>query len=140
MKKLILSLSLVTSLFASVKSELKAERFVHDNGTLIDTSTGLQWQDNKNSKKNQQEWDDAKKYCKNLNLANKNDYRLPTLAELKYLYTFKYNLKNFIPFYYWSSTTSSSDTSHAWYINFNDGYTYNDTKIYSLYVRCVRGE
>jgi hypothetical protein len=40
---------------------------------------------------------------------------------------------------YWSSTTSLFDTSFAWFVLFDDGYSDFDPKIGSGYVWCLRG-
>ena len=39
---------------------------------------------------------------------------------------------------YWSATTVSGDTTYAWYVDFSYGFTDNNTKPNSSYVRCVR--
>jgi len=40
--------------------------------------------------------------------------------------------------YYWSSTTKSSDTHNAWFMNLYDGFTYPYAKTTTRQVRCVR--
>jgi len=40
---------------------------------------------------------------------------------------------------YWSSTTNVSDSSNAWFVYFDDGFDYWDSKTYEYRVRCVRG-
>ena len=71
-----------------------------------------------------------------------NDWRLPTIKELLTLVDYSkcnpastsYITSNC----YWSSTTDASDTSLAWSVSFNDGYTNYYDKTYALYVLCVR--
>ncbi|MCP5499813.1 MAG: DUF1566 domain-containing protein [Leptospiraceae bacterium] len=41
--------------------------------------------------------------------------------------------------HYWSSTTRSSITSYAWYVNFVNGYVSSYGKANNYYVRCVSG-
>ena len=38
---------------------------------------------------------------------------------------------------YWSATTVSNTTASAWGTSLSNGYTYDNTKTYSTYVRCV---
>jgi hypothetical protein len=76
------------------------------------------------------------------------DWRLPTKRELVSI--FKYDsltlaissaFTNSQAAGYWSSTTTSSDSSVSWYAHFQYGYAYGDNKgTYSHYVRCVRGD
>lgn len=77
------------------------------------------------------------------------DWRLPTIHELYTLVhhnAFDPNLKlnksyfpNTKPESYWSSTTFSYNTSHAWYVYFGSGVVYNTDKNYREYVRAVHG-
>jgi len=60
-------------------------RFIaYDNGTVIDTKTGLMWaaKDNGSNIK----WPDAKRYCENYRGGGYTDWRMPTLDELAGLY------------------------------------------------------
>jgi hypothetical protein len=53
------------------------------NGTISDLRTGLMWSKTDNGF--DINWDDAKEYCEKLELAEFNDWRLPTISELKTL-------------------------------------------------------
>lgn len=66
-------------------------------------------------------------------------WRLPTQKELmmSYINGSWAQLTNAAN-YFWSSTTVSTNTQNAWYINQNYGYTANTTKTTSNAVRCVR--
>lgn len=119
----------------------------------------------------QKTWTNAVSYCDNLTDEGYSDWRLPTQRELMLiwnlggnsnvpsgdkndtgvgsgsvsLYTpYLYQQSGFTAFaayYYWSATRNSSNSSFAWYVNFNTGFTVNDnnkTVVYS--VRCVRDE
>ena len=83
-------------------------------------------------------WESAKSYCSNLSLGGFNDWYLPSKEELGNLYKSKDKLKNISSDYYWSSTTSASYTSYAWYVSFYYGYMDSNGKNHSYYVRCVR--
>ena len=121
--------------------------FIRDDSkeVVLDTRTNLMWQDNNEAKNNDQNWSDAINYCENLTLGGYNDWHLPNYNELYYLANrSKYNpaidsaFKNVASSFYWSSTTSASVTSSAWFVNFYYGYDNKNVKSYSFYVRCVR--
>jgi hypothetical protein len=60
-------------------------RFIaYNNGTIIDTKSGLMWaaEDNRSDIN----WDDAKSYCQNYRWGGYNDWRMPTQEELASLY------------------------------------------------------
>jgi hypothetical protein len=78
-------------------------------------------------------WDDAMMYCQLLVIDNKNDWRLPTKAELQDIY---HSENDFIPSYYWSSTEFNS--GYSWYQIFSDGYQDPNLKNCIYYVRAVR--
>ncbi|MDO5652264.1 MAG: DUF1566 domain-containing protein [Moraxella sp.] len=75
-----------------------------------------------------------------------NGYRLPNLKELTSLvddacYNPAINERMFpntVSGYYWSSSPVASDTSYAWGVSFNDGYTDNNYKSGHNHVRAVR--
>ena len=64
-------------------SNLKALLIDNGNGTILDTGTNLLWQ--QNSSEREMTWQEAKEYCELLTLAGHNDWRLPTIKELKSL-------------------------------------------------------
>lgn len=53
------------------------------DGTVTDDATGLVWQQ-KDSEKGMN-WQEALKYCEDLNLAGENDWRLPNVKELQHI-------------------------------------------------------
>lgn len=64
------------------------DRFVaYDNGTIIDTETGLMWPAKDNG--GPINWWDAKKYCEDYKGGGYTDWRMPTQAELKQIYVRK---------------------------------------------------
>jgi hypothetical protein len=142
MKKMLLVLSLTVGLFASIQDiDKDLGRFISKNETLIDTFAEMQWQDNRDAKEIEKKWQDAVRYCENLTLDGKNDWRLPNKAELKYAYEIKNNFKNISSSYYWSFTTRPSYSYRlAWGINFDYEKMYAISKSYNEFVRCVRGK
>ena len=75
------------------------------------------------------------------------DWRLPTAKELASITALgRYNpaidngfFPNTVSSFYSSGTTTVIDSNGAWGIGFNDGYVGSGYKLYSFYVRCVRG-
>ena len=116
---------------------------IKSGNIVIDTSTNLEWQDNKIIKKN---WKNAIDYCQKLNLKGKNDWRLPNKNELlsltddsKYHPSIKEDIfKNTAPNHYWSSTSYISYLKSAWSVDFSSSTTDNYHKYRIFYVRCVR--
>ena len=101
------------------------------------------WQDDNESKYIKFTWKDAITECKNLSLAEKSDWRLPSLKELKYIYSTKptgdNKFQNLKPGYYWTSTTHPKDKKFA-LIVFTDGSIHWYNKKVHTYVKCVRGK
>ena len=127
---------------------------------------GLMWQ--KETVEEEMNWDDAMEYAKNLRLGGYDDWRLPTVDELKEVISFCggiivndnnkdwtelvdknisnnhyqecYIFKGFNSLSYWSSTTYASYTyRRAWIVSFYSGSTsYNGKLRRYNYVRCVR--
>ena len=129
-----------------------------DQGVWADPNTGLMWarisigQEWKNGKclgdAKRLNWDNAKKECRNSKLANFNDWRLPTIDELKTLmiqgksgYNCPQNMlyqPNKDSFgYYWSD--SPNVEIYAWDVGFDYGTSNYGSKNYNYYVRAVRG-
>ena len=123
----------------------QAELTRTDVGVVKDSDTKLEWQDNILIKKR---WNDAITYCENLELDNKNDWRLPNINELKtivletqYAPTIDkiFKFKTSTP--YWSSTWRkypSSLYSYRWTVQFNDGKIIYWESSDNCDVRCVR--
>lgn len=74
-------------------------------------------------------WYEAMEYCKTLG----ENWRLPTISEMFYIYENKFITKNFT---YWSN--SEYDSNYAWYFTFNYGYMYNGNKLGINHVRVIK--
>lgn len=113
---------------------------------FIDNKTGLMWQDNSTSKYIKKDWDASMLLCSKLHLVGHNDWRLPSVKELKHLVSvnprdggIKKGFKNLSASgYYWSSDAHESSEEFAWMMNFKRGYEYINYKMYERHIRCVR--
>jgi hypothetical protein len=115
--------------------------------TWKDPKTGLEWQ---RDSPGDMTWHEAQEYAQSLLLDGRNDWRLPTAAELETLFDRKtlYErmrpiMREEVPFKdklsYWSSTTFAPDTYSAWIVMFDGAYILSYYKSNSYRVRCVRG-
>ncbi|MEA3315551.1 MAG: DUF1566 domain-containing protein [Campylobacterota bacterium] len=122
--------------------------YIKNNGVVYDTTTNLYWQDdysdNQNSIK-KSNWSEALIYCKDLELNNYNDWRLPNIVELTSIVDdTKYNpaisevFDNTQSSRYWSSTTNAFYSNGAWGVYFGNGDQNDNNKSDDVYVRCVR--
>ncbi len=122
------------------------------NGTVTDKRTGLMWQQ---GEPGEMTWEQALKYCENLDFAGYGDWRLPTIKELaslpqldrcKPVLDKKYFPNVHSDSYYWTSTTNvllyrfnSLHGSSLVVVNFGYGFIESFKPSYSMYVRAVRG-
>jgi hypothetical protein len=140
MKKLTIGLLLIAlslDVFASIESEVEAERFQREGDVLIDTFSGLSWQDNRTIKNFKGNWQSAKTNCKHLSLNGKNNWRLPTITELKYAYKIKNKFKNIASDVYWSSSNREDRISGAWNVHFGwNGEDVNANKVNVFHALC----
>jgi formylglycine-generating enzyme required for sulfatase activity len=115
--------------------------------TWKDPKAGLEWQVESPGKMT---WYEAQEYAESLSLDGKNDWRLPTLAELESLLDRskarpegRPPMREGVPFRdelsYWSSTTFGRDTKNAWILMFDGAYLLSYYKSNLYHVRCVRG-
>ncbi len=119
---------------------------INRRGTVTDKRTGLMWQQEEASK---MAWEQALKYCENLDIAGYDDWRLPTIKELASLPQLdRYDTaldKKFFPnvhdSWYWTSTTRAYFPGFAWMVSFDSGCVndYGEAKSSPWYVRAVRG-
>ncbi len=124
------------------------------NNIITDLSTGLSWERNtvdKNgdkviSAKDTLTWKEANAYCDTLNTADKDDWHLPTIAELNTLVHFERKFPAVKAVftsqtaYYWSSTSYIDNRAKAWALSFYYGNSAWLYKSSSLYLRCVRND
>ena len=120
------------------------------DGVITDSRTGLIWQKGTAAEQGSpllMTWEEALGYCENLNLGERQSWRLPTIKELDSIvdlsvcvsainasFTDTQNAK------YWSSTSADDSRSSAWVIDFSSGDDGVLSKAYSsAYVRAVSG-
>ena len=114
---------------------------------VLDTSTGLIWQDNNESKTLTKTWKGAIDYCEGLVFAGESDWRLPNINEFYSLFNRNkvnpalssefVNVNTNSSLAYWSSTTYIFKPSNAWYVHFYYGSGGDSDKLNNLIVRCV---
>ena len=117
-----------------------AEDFEVRGSMVYDAKTELLWQKRPSTKK--MKWQEAKAYCKSLEL------RLPNLYELKSLVDYaEYNpairtklIEVKTDDWYWSSSEYKGDSSSAWAVYFGNGYDGWSNKTRTYYVLCVSGQ
>jgi hypothetical protein len=84
-------------------------------------------------------WEDAVKFCEELEFNRKKDWRLPTRVELLEVHDSGENpYGDTEPGFYWSSTTYAGTTGIAWAVSFYDGAICYGGKSNTSYVRAVR--
>jgi hypothetical protein len=126
-----------------IDSNITATMFRVGN-IIVDTTTGLQWQDDSAAATYTADWATAGAYCSAMTLDGVSGWRLPTLAELLGIIdrnkisatAIASGFTNANSGYYWSSTEYSSTSAD--YVRF-DGYGWSmNFKTSGYYVRCVR--
>lgn len=106
--------------------------------------SNLMWQDN-DATLEKMNILEARIYCRKLELASRDDWRLPTYKELLYLVDYsKYDsvaldgLSTFSSQKYFSNSVNSKDKKTYWYVDFMDGTTGILPKQERHNIRCVR--
>jgi hypothetical protein len=123
----------------------KVKEHFSDNkdNTVRDNSNGLVWQQ---AEAGEMAWEDALRYCENLSLGGKDDWRLPNVKESRSmcdytLYSPSVDLQYFPGLkttWHWTSSTTQRGRV-VWYINYvSSSATYSE-RTEKLEVRCVRG-
>lgn len=119
-------------------------QFIIDgDGTVTDENTRLMWQQANNGKMS---WTSALSYCEELSLGGYQDWRLPTIEELRSIVDYRLNepaldllvFSDTMSSYYWSSTTRTINPADAWAIDFCFGLATYTLKIRKSFVRAVR--
>ncbi len=113
------------------------------NATVTDHQTGLVWQQEDDGE--MRNWKDAGRYCAQLSLGGRSDWRLPDDDELTGIVDNTRSNPAIDPVFfetkssdYWSSTSDADYPSHAWGVAFGYSGVEYVYKVNYLYVRCVR--
>ncbi len=123
------------------------------NGTVTDFQTRLTWQqdtvdtngDGAISSKDTRTWKAASGYCDKLEMADKDDWRLPAVEELNTIVSFDKKFPAIQPpftsqsSHYWSSTDYIYKKPKAWSVSFYFGNSAWSFKSSKFFLRCVRG-
>lgn len=134
--------------------DIKANQFYDIKYTLLNipkevrlfttTVENLMWEDTKHAVNEKVDWDGAKKYCEDLDLAGIKDWQMPSLEQLQRLEE-KYKDKMYHGHgktFYWSDKISESKGgvwTYASAVNFETGRVTTPVKeIQNGYVRCVK--
>ena len=112
---------------------------------VIDTDHNLMWQDDEVVKNIRKNWQGAVDYCRNLTLAEYNDWRLPTDKELYSITdsnrdapTINIEFKNVSSNIYWSATQDIKNSSYLRTIIFYGPVYLSLPQNFLGWVRCVR--
>ena len=140
--------------------EGEARSYSHSGNTVIDSATGLQWQDNETKHRrwvtyenhtagnyNDTSGETATTYCSDLTLDGYMDWRLPSIEELGTLLDDSRSIPplsegvftHYSSNYYWSATSNAESNNEAWTVRFTNGFSSSQAKKNDIYVRCVRG-
>ncbi len=109
---------------------------------VLDKQTGLTWARNAYISKKRVPWQEAMKFCQDLEIGNQKGWRLPTKEEMITLLDTSQSdpaLPDGHPFKksaglgwrgYWTSTEYEGDSSRAWYVYMNFGTVSEDLKVF----------
>ncbi|MEA2029733.1 MAG: DUF1566 domain-containing protein [Campylobacterota bacterium] len=114
---------------------------------IIDTTHNLMWQDQPENRSMKMNWFEALEYCEALELAGKDDWRMPNINELLSIYELSNSKLINSNFKYphtglglWSSTTYANNTDYVYAGMLNYGVTRYIQRTSEMNVRCVRSE
>jgi hypothetical protein len=103
------------------------------------------WQDQKANTELKLNKLEFKVYCRNLVLANRKDWRVPTYEELISLVDYERanpasleKLKYIKATKYWSSNSSVLEKDKNWFVDFKYGTSDIDSDLEKFNIRCVR--
>jgi hypothetical protein len=114
------------------------------DGTVTDGRTGMTWQQDETGAMT---WESAFTHCRDLDLGEATDWRLPNIKELESISDDTRSNPTIDAIFfpgayasgYWSATTYASYPYYAWIVYFDNGFVSSYHKNYALYARCVRG-
>ena len=118
-------------------------RFTTADETVTDNASGLIWQKQYASSKS---WGEALSHCEDASTDGHFDWRLPNRNELASIIDFTKSsgaassLSSVPDQSFWTSTSSVTETTKAWAVDFADGSISAETKSGQKYVLCVRSE
>jgi hypothetical protein len=108
-------------------------------------NNNLMWEDTKLNKTKLLNHLESINYCKELDLANREDWRVPRYSELLDLVDYTKakpasldKIKYIVPKKYWSVSASIKKKRYSWYVRFKYGKTDIANNLDRLNIRCVR--
>lgn len=119
-------------------------------GAVLDTNTGLVWEQAPDATTDYKDWSTATKFCANKRVPSVGGtigWRLPSVIELQSVQDPSLSVP-FVPASvftgvqpasYWSATTLAADPTLAWLVKFNFGIATPDNKSLPVFAWCVRG-
>lgn len=139
-----LVLALTASWVRHGHADAPSDRYMITAETVYDTKTQLTWQ--RINSASQYTWSDAQSYCSALQLAGKDDWRVPSMKELQ---TIVDEIRTDIAIdptvfpgtpndRFWTSSALAGNASSAWTVNFTRGDAYTTDVSYANWVRCLR--
>lgn len=140
----IIASSFALGLAGHVHADAPGGRFTSGNGIVLDTKTGLTWEQPFDG--TSRHWVEAATYCEGLDLDGHDDWRLPSVKELQTIVDeTMYNpavdpnaFLNMPTDVFWTSSVWATNPSNAWVVYFSYGYSSIRDATYSGRVRCVR--
>ena len=128
-----------------LSANLFSSNFIKSENIVIDISKNMMWQDNSDNLSYKTTWIMSKEYCATLSLNGYTDWRLPNIKELQTVVDIREKniainkeFKFTVPSSYWSNSADITNKTKSWYVGFETGATYRDSKDYDCYVRCIR--
>ena len=80
----------------------------------------------------------ANNYCKNLDLLNYHNWRLPSIEEYARLYSVKNYLHNKTDALFWTASYDENNYLLGYIFNLKDNHYIQEEKYTTNYIRCVR--
>lgn len=119
-------------------------RYAIGNGTVLDTLTGITWQQNASA--TTMNFTDAQVYCASQTTGGQTGWRVPNIVELNTLYNYVGNLRIDNSLFlgptmesYWSGSSQiGSVGGKYWDLQLSIGFNWADTNVTLDRVRCVR--
>lgn len=132
--------------FISLCTYINAQMLKQSESTIKDDKTNLLWQDTKEVNSIKRDFEEAQKYCQNLELDGQKGWEMPNFLELfsivdskSYNPTLDKEFKFFISDNYWSNKTFGHGASgEAFVVNFLSGAFNRELMVDKFYVRCFK--